>query len=123
AIQLRAVVAGATLAITETTAGARLRCNPASEAGIAPLVSQSQVIRRLVTAEDVDRLAIVIDTGFTIIDGYILTFYIATWSSYDVHVPHALLTITGGVIRIPRTGAGSLSWVAGDYALLSVQGR
>jgi len=123
AIQLRAVVAGATLVVTETTAGARLRCNPASEVGIAPLVSQSQVIRRLVTAEDVDRLAIVIDTGFTIIDGYILTFYIATWSSYDVHVPHALLTITGGVIRIPRTGAGSLSWVAGDYALLSVQGR
>jgi len=116
-IDMRVLTAGQTLALATTNA-ARVAFQDNGE----ELAAQDRSIwqfRRIVTAEDVLRTRVLIDTGLTNIRGYVVR--IITSAALNTEILYSgIITITGGVINMDNTGMVDLA--LNQIIALEVQG-
>ena len=117
---MRVLVAGTTLALAESTAGARVAVQDNAEE-VAAADRVLYPIRRTVTTEDVTRGRIRIDTGLSNIDSYSVDILTSATDYTRIAWAGGAATVTGGVLELDN--AGGTDWAAGNVVVAWVWGR
>ena len=119
-VDVRVLVAGTTLALAESTAGARVAVQDNAEE-VAAADRVLYPIRRTVTTEDVTRGRIRIDTGLSNIDSYSVDILTSATDYTRIAWAGGAATVTGGVLELDN--AGGTDWAAGNVVVAWVWGR